>query len=101
MHVVPKDRALLLPTGFTLKEVEKRAIQDALQRNQWKKVKTARELGIDKNTLRRKIRRLRIIEPALEADGVGPGGHKSMKGCGMQPSCSMPHPDRVAHLCNG
>ena len=101
MDVVPKDRALLLPTGFTLKEVEKRAIQDALQRNQWKKVKTARELGIDKNTLRRKIRRLRIIEPALEADGVGPGGHKSMKGCGMQPSCSMPHPDRVAHLCNG
>jgi len=46
-----------------LKEVEKRAIEEALQRNDWKRVVTARELGIDKNTLRRKIKRLGIIEP--------------------------------------
>ena len=62
MHLVPEDRAMLVPTGLTLKEVEKRTIQEALQRNQWKKVITARELGIDKNTLRRKIKRLGIIE---------------------------------------
>jgi DNA-binding NtrC family response regulator len=62
-HLVPEDRAMLVPTGLTLKEVEQRTIQEALQRNQGKKVKTARELGIDKNTLRRKIRRLGIIEP--------------------------------------
>ncbi len=63
IHLVPQDLAMLVPTGLTLKEVEKRAIQEALQRNQWKKVITARELGIDKNTLRRKIKRLGIIEP--------------------------------------
>jgi len=62
-HLVPEDRAMLVPTGLTLKEVEKCTIQEALQRNQWKKVITARELGIDKNTLRRKINRLGIIEP--------------------------------------
>lgn len=62
-HLVPEDRAMLVPTGLTLKEVEKGTIQEALQRNQWKKVMTARELGIDKNTLRRKIKRLGIIEP--------------------------------------
>ncbi|MBW2020660.1 MAG: sigma 54-interacting transcriptional regulator [Deltaproteobacteria bacterium] len=62
-HLVPETRSMLVPTGLTLKEVEKRTIQEALQRNQWKKVITARELGIDKNTLRRKIKRLGIIEP--------------------------------------
>ena len=63
IHLVPEDLAMLVPTGLTLKEVEKHTIQEALQRNQWKKVITARELGIDKNTLRRKINRLGIIEP--------------------------------------
>jgi DNA-binding NtrC family response regulator len=45
---------------LTLREVEKRAIEQALLRNQGRKVRTARELGIDKNTLRRKIKRLGI-----------------------------------------
>lgn len=61
--LVPENRSMLVPAGLTLKEVEKRAIQEALQRNQWKKVKTALELGIDKNTLRRKIKRLGVVEP--------------------------------------
>jgi len=43
-----------------LLDIEKSAILQALQRNQGKKVATARELGIDKNTLRRKIIRLGI-----------------------------------------
>jgi len=34
--------------------------QRALERNQWKKMVTARELGVDKNTLRRKIIRFDI-----------------------------------------
>ena len=62
-HLVPKNRSVLMPTTLTLKEMEKRTIQEALERNQWKKIKTARELGIDKNTLRRKIKRLDIFEP--------------------------------------
>jgi PAS domain S-box-containing protein len=41
--------------GTTLKEIEKNAIYRTLQRNNWKKAVTARELGINKNTLRRKI----------------------------------------------
>jgi len=62
-RIVPENRSLLLPAGLTLKEIEKKAIRDALQKNQWKKVATARELGINKNTLRRKIKRLGITEP--------------------------------------
>lgn len=49
--------------GMTLKDAEKRTILRALARNDWKKMATARELGIDKNTLRRKIIRLGILEP--------------------------------------
>jgi len=49
-----------LTSGVTLKEIERLAILEALMRNSWKKVATARELGIDKNTLRRKIQRLGI-----------------------------------------
>lgn len=50
-------------TGLSLKAAEKRTILQALERNRWKKMVTARELDIDKNTLRRKIKRLGIVEP--------------------------------------
>jgi DNA-binding NtrC family response regulator len=55
--------SIRISTDMTLKEIEKSAIQQALMRNDWKKMATARELGIDKNTLRRKIIRLGIIDP--------------------------------------
>jgi PAS domain S-box-containing protein len=62
IHLIPKDNSTRVPTVLSLKEAEKRTIEDALQRNHWKKVSTARELGIDKNTLRRKIKRLGIVQ---------------------------------------
>jgi len=62
-RIVPKNDSMLVSTGLTLREIEKHSIQQALQRNQWKRMATARELGIDKNTLRRKINRLGINVP--------------------------------------
>jgi transcriptional regulator with PAS, ATPase and Fis domain len=59
-RMVPKREVKSVATGLTLKEIEKHAIQQALEKNQWKKMATARELGIDKNTLRRKINRFGI-----------------------------------------
>ena len=41
---------------MTLAEVEKQAILEALERNEYKKMKTCRELGISKDTLRRKLK---------------------------------------------
>ena len=52
--------AIFATGGTTLKDIEKNAILQALQRNNWKKAVTAKELGIDKNTLRRKIIRYGI-----------------------------------------
>lgn len=46
--------------GLTLLDIEKRAIWEALERNQWRRMATARELDIDKNTLRRKIQRHKL-----------------------------------------
>ncbi len=48
-------------SGFTLLDAERRTIIDALNRNAWRRMATARELGVDKNTLRRKMKRLNII----------------------------------------
>lgn len=48
------------PHGWSLNDIERRAIWEALERHQWKRMATARELGIDKNTLRRKILRHRL-----------------------------------------
>ncbi len=62
-RIVPKNDSILVSTGLSLREIEKYSIQQALQRNQWKRMATARELGIDKNTLRRKINRLGISVP--------------------------------------
>jgi len=50
-------------SGLTLREIEARAIVAALERNGWRRMAAARELGIDKNTLRRKIQRLGIEPP--------------------------------------
>jgi len=59
-HLIPEGHSVPISTGLTLREIEKRMIQQSLRRNQWRKVATARELGIDKNTLRRKMKRLGI-----------------------------------------
>ncbi len=52
-----------LPNGGTLAEIEARAIREALARNSGKKLATARELGINKTTLWRKLKRLGIDIP--------------------------------------
>lgn len=44
-----------LPENLSLKEQEKRLLWEALERHGWRRLATARELGINKNTLRRKI----------------------------------------------
>jgi DNA-binding NtrC family response regulator len=59
-HILPPSALNPIAPGLTLKEIERRAIQQALERNRGKKVATAKELGINKNTLRRKILRLGI-----------------------------------------
>ena len=58
--VIPAINHMAVPSGLSLQEIEKTAILQALQRHRGKKVATARELGIDKNTLRRKMIRLGI-----------------------------------------
>ncbi len=45
-------------TGATLAEIEARVIRETLARNKGKKLATARELGINKTTLWRKMKRL-------------------------------------------
>jgi transcriptional regulator with PAS, ATPase and Fis domain len=45
---------------LTLAEIEARVIREALGRNEGRKMATAAELGIDKTTLWRKIKRLGI-----------------------------------------
>ncbi len=52
-----------ITAGMTLAEIQKRAVEQALIRNNWKKMATARELNVDKGTLRRMIQRLGIEEP--------------------------------------
>jgi len=62
-HLRPEAQPGPSLTGLTLEEVEKRALWEALERHAWRRLATARELGIDKNTLRRKIRRFGLMPP--------------------------------------
>jgi PAS domain S-box-containing protein len=64
-HIRPKTVALENGNLKSLKEIEKRAIERALARNNGRRMVTARELGIDKNTLRRKINRYGIYPEVL------------------------------------
>jgi DNA-binding NtrC family response regulator len=43
--------------GLTLEDMKKRAICEALERNQGRRMASVRELGVDKNILRRKMKR--------------------------------------------
>jgi PAS domain S-box-containing protein len=49
-----------IPTGLTLAEIEACVIKEALARNEGRKLATAAELGIDKTTLWRKMKRLGV-----------------------------------------
>ncbi|MFZ5451964.1 MAG: sigma-54 interaction domain-containing protein [Thermodesulfobacteriota bacterium] len=62
-HLQPDHQSGLLLTGLTLDEIEKRALGEALERHQWRRMATARELGIDKSTLRRKIKHYGLNPP--------------------------------------
>lgn len=52
-----------LGADLSLEQIEKQAIESSLQRNKWKKMITCRELGISKDTLRRKIERYGLQNP--------------------------------------
>ena len=47
----------------SLEEIEKQAISRSLERHHWRKMVTCRELGISKDTLRRKIERYGLVNP--------------------------------------
>jgi PAS domain S-box-containing protein len=67
-HLQPEDQSGLFLTGLTLDEIEKRALWEALERHQWRRLATARELGIDKGTLRRKIKHYGLNPPQKAGD---------------------------------
>ena len=71
-HLQPEYPSGLLFTGLTLDEIEKRALWEALERHQWRRLATARELGIDKSTLRRKINHYGLNPPGKARAGNDP-----------------------------
>ena len=50
----------------TLDEIEKQAIFLALEKNSWKKSATCEELGISKDTLRRKLSKYNLNQPCMD-----------------------------------
>ena len=55
------------PPGTTLAEIERLAIYEALERNNWRKLATAEELGVNKTTLWRKLKKFGITAPSTGA----------------------------------
>ena len=64
-QILTEQATLGLGRPMSLEEIEKRAILNALERNRWKKMATCKELGISKDTLRRKIRKYKLDEVEL------------------------------------
>jgi PAS domain S-box-containing protein len=57
-----REEGAFISGPLTLKEMERKAIIDSLKRNDYRKMKTCRELGISKDTLRRKIKSYAISD---------------------------------------
>jgi len=51
------------PSAMSLEQIEKQAIREALVRHDWKRLPAAQELGINKTTLWRKMKKLGIETP--------------------------------------
>ena len=60
-----------LTPGMTLEDIERQAIYQSLERNQWKRMLTCRELQISKDTLRRKIEHYDLHNPAEPREREG------------------------------
>ncbi len=65
----PKEEGRPLSGGASLADQEARLIYETLERNQWNQTRTAKELGIHKTTLWRKIQKLGLKAPK---GGEGP-----------------------------
>ena len=65
-HLRPAQRDEAIAQTRSLDELEARYIAEALRRNGWNRIETARELGIHKTTLWRKIKRLGIELPPTD-----------------------------------
>ncbi len=67
----PKDKSVLTTivpnSAMTMAQAEKMVILQSLERNNWRRMATCRELDISKDTLRRKISRYGIEQPDLTA----------------------------------
>jgi len=59
---VANSKVIFSDAPLSLEEIEKQAILAALERNNWKRMATCRELGVAKDTLRRKIGRYGLEE---------------------------------------
>jgi len=59
----PHSGPIPLHKPLPLEEIEKQAIFQSLERNHWRRMNTCRELGISKDTLRRKIERYGLKNP--------------------------------------
>ncbi|MEZ0329408.1 MAG: sigma 54-interacting transcriptional regulator [Dissulfuribacterales bacterium] len=68
VRVEKEQMGLQLEKPLSLAEIEKRAIYTALERNRFRKMATCRELGISKDTLRRKIQLYNIELPDISDD---------------------------------
>jgi DNA-binding NtrC family response regulator len=68
----PPEKRVGLDTTRQLVEAE--AIRAALERNHWNRLKAARELGIHKSTLFRKVKALGIELPEQDGRSTGPAG---------------------------
>jgi PAS domain S-box-containing protein len=62
-YIHHREKIQVGDTSTRLVNVESQTILDALKRHNWNKAAAARELGIHKTTLWRKIRQLRIVPP--------------------------------------
>ena len=62
-HSTSTDGLSPVPQSLTLEAITKQAVEAALKRNDWKRLATARELSVDKGTLRRMIARYQIQTP--------------------------------------
>ncbi|MDW7773518.1 MAG: sigma 54-interacting transcriptional regulator [Desulfobulbaceae bacterium] len=65
------DENLSIAGPLSLKDLERKAIIDSLKRNDFKKMKTCRELGISKDTLRRKIAAYEISDNEIMENDTG------------------------------
>jgi DNA-binding phage protein len=102
MGATPRaNSSVVMPLSEALEEPERQIILHALRLNQWNRHATAEQLGINRTTLYKKMKKLGIDTPVASMGTASMGNSSEINACGSDiDTFEEFHPQRFGANCS-